>query len=445
MHINAHKSCYDIAHKVERFIKHADVGLQRILEGMTLHIGPASVDEFKTPAHARDALFVGDGAHIGTLLASTQLKAAYAKDPKSVTLQPIWNSTTEKFDMLARPTRGFTGDADFLSGQQIAPWNQSWFSGLFKRPLLYSHASDLVSMEQGNKPWAEVMNLAMEDFAGFGIGPLQGGADGNNDTNDITVQSGFMSAPVVNLFVTYSLSAEEVASANAREGNPYGKEMIADKIAYSNYCLQLITDYLTYFGNSDTDTVGLFNVNSIENYAGDSLETILAGASDTKGSDMYEALSGIINKVFNASGNKFDKLKVGVSVYTYNVLTSTAYSKGYEPKSVLTIFNENYLAGTTKDGKEPKVEFFADPMLDALSDFNSEDADYMVITAPEIGMGPNDEKRKVILQGMPLKEFIYPVVPGQLTTQHRVLRKYAGIFCPVKEAVHVVKGFGKKE
>ena len=51
-------------------------------------------------------------------------------------------------------------------------------------------------------------------------------------------------------------------------------------------------------------------------------------------------------------------------------------------------------------------------MLDAKTDFNPNNYDYMVITAPEVGLGPSDTRKNVILQGMPLKEFIYPVIPG---------------------------------
>ena len=120
------------------------------------------------------------------------------------------------------------------------------------------------------------------------------------------------------------------------------------------------------------------------------------------------------------------------------------YSDAYEAKSVLAIFNENYIAGETKEGKIPRVEFYADPLLDANTDYNQNAYDYMVITAPEIGLGPEDTRKNVILQGMPLKEFVYPVIPGQINTQHRMLRRYAGIYAPVTESVKVISGFGKR-
>ena len=125
-------------------------------------------------------------------------------------------------------------------------------------------------------------------------------------------------------------------------------------------------------------------------------------------------------------------------------MSSIPYSDVYNAKNVLAIFNENYIAGETKEGKIPRVEFYADPLLDASTDYNQNAYDFMVITAPEIGLGPEDTRKNVILQGMPLKEFVYPVVPGQINTQHRMLRRYAGIYAPVTESVKVISGFGKR-
>ena len=173
------------------------------------------------------------------------------------------------------------------------------------------------------------------------------------------------------------------------------------------------------------------------------MSSIAADTSNaTKGSTAYQALAKAVESFFSASYNKFDHCKVGLSTKAYNLLSRMPYSDNYNAKSVLAIFNENFVAGITEKGSIPKVEFYADPMLDAKTDFNPNSYDYMVITAPEIGLGPSDTRKNVILQGMPLKEFIYPVIPGQINTQHRMLRRYAGIFAPVTEAIQVYSGFG---
>jgi hypothetical protein len=94
MRIIAHHSCEQIAHRADAFLKGASADIAGALRDMTLHIGPASDPNFQTPAHAKDCIFIGDGSHMGSLIASTQLKALYAQNPKAVSLQPRWNSST---------------------------------------------------------------------------------------------------------------------------------------------------------------------------------------------------------------------------------------------------------------------------------------------------------------------------------------------------------------
>ena len=81
-------------------------------------------------------------------------------------------------------------------------------------------------------------------------------------------------------------------------------------------------------------------------------------------------------------------------------------------------------------------------MLDAKTEFNSQAYDYLIITAPEVGTGPEDTRQSIIKCGMPLKEFVYPVIPGMVNTQHRMLRRYAGVFAPVGKSVKIYSGFG---
>lgn len=446
MKIIAGRRCEGLAQRAYNFINSQAVDARSQMSDMTLHIGLASDPQFKVPAHAKDAIFVGDSQHIGKLVASAQLSTQFQKDPKSVTLIPRYNRETGKWDEVAKQV--YVGDAapDYLAAQAVAPWAQSTFADVFERPLLYSHASDLVKMEQGTNPWCEVMNLYLADYNGGLIGPDKAGSPDGNMSADVQTKSGFMTAPVINMFVTYTLTMEEVEGAKVAGGNPFGEKLIQGKIKYANYMLQMLTDYLTYYGNDDTGTMGLFQVNTVDAMAaGKSLKDIEASATDTnKGSTAYQQLSAIINKFFSDSYNKFDHVKVGLSTYAYNLLCSLPYSNQYEPKSVMAIFGENYIAGETKEGRIPRVEFYADPMLDAGTDYNPSKSDYMVITAPEIGLGPEDTRKNVILQGMPLKEFVYPVIPGQINTQHRMLRRYAGIYAPVTESVKVISGFGRQ-
>ena len=159
---------------------------------------------------------------------------------------------------------------------------------------------------------------------------------------------------------------------------------------------------------------------------------------------MYQALAKAITDFMGASKNKFDVVRVAMSPEAYNVLTSTPYSNNYEPKSPLKIFEENFEAGVTKNGSKPKVEFFADPFLSASNEFDNSGSDKLVITAPEIGAGTDDEKQDLLLLGIPLENFTYPVYPNSYDQQHAVLRRFAGVFAPVGQAVKCYSGFGVK-
>lgn len=447
MNIQAARSCEGLAHAAHKFLMSQSVDIQGALADMTLHIGPSSDPNYRTPAGAADCLFVGDGSHLGNLIADPATKALYAQDKSRVALRARWNSQSQKWDMVAsQRANAIVGDAapDLLASQAIAPWSQGFFSDIFDRPLLYSHASDLVKREAGDKPWCEVMNLFLADYGGAAVGLNQGGSVENNATRDITTTAGMMSAMVMNMYVTYSLTIEELEGAKDAGGNPFGSKMIQKKVQYANYVLQMLTDYLTYYGNSDTDTLGLMQVNTVTAYTGTPISQVIAGSSTTKGSLIYQQLSQLLNDFFHASYNKFDHLKIAMSTYAYNQLCSVPYSDNYEAKSVLAIFEQNYNGGRDAKGtlSNPRIEFYADPMLDANTDFNSSASDFLVITAPEVGTGPEDTRKSVILQGMPLKEFVYPVIPGQMSTQHRMLRRYAGIYAPITESVKVYSGFG---
>lgn len=447
MKVKASRNCEALAHRACKFLDAQGADVKSLMGDMTLHIGLASDPEFKTPAHARDCLYIGDSAHLGNLVADAATRELYKQNKKFVALYDKFNYETGKWDMVAKSIPHGVGDAapDLLASQGIAPWSQGFFSDIFERPLLYSHASDLVKLEQGTLPWCEVMNLYMADYGGSAVLPQQAGTGENAMTKDVTVSSGMMSAMVINMYVTYSLTVEEQEGAKAAGGNPFGQKMIQKKIQYANYVLQMLTDYLTYYGNSATDTQGLFQVNTITAVpSGNDIHSIVTGAGTSKGSVLYQKLAAYLNDFFGKSYNKFDSVSVAMSTYAYNQLSSVPYSDVYSAESPLAVFEKNYNGGrNTKEGNTvPRVTFYADPMLDAGTTFNSSTQDYLVITAKDVGMGVGDERKNLILQGMPLKEFVYPVIPGMVNTQHRMLRRYAGIFAPLADSVKIYSGFG---
>ena len=420
-----------------------------ILRDATLQIGRADDPHYGVPASAvTNPIFVGDSAAIGNKVGLTpELEALYKKNAMGVDIRPRFNARSGKYDMVFQKSgiQQYTGDSgELIAAQAISPWNASYFPELFKQPLLYSHARDLVKRMGGTNPWGEVQNLQLAAYSGWGLIDQSGTVAANLKQN-VNVQGGMMTSAIINIKVFYNFTVEEMERAKGSNGSPFAGSLMAEKQRYAQYVIDMITDYLTYYGNEETNTLGLFDINGETTWSGSSLEQIAADSSDTsKGHTMYKALAKAITDFMDASQNKFDIIRVAMSPKAYNLLTSTPYSDVYEAKAPLAIFEENFEAGVTKNGSKPKVEFYADPFLAANTEFNSSASDKLVITAPEIGAGPNDEKQDLLLLGVPLENFTYPVYPNSYDQQHAVLRRFAGVFAPVGIAVKVYSGFGTK-
>lgn len=440
MNISAHKNCSHLSKVVNSFMGD-NPALEAATRGFSLSVGPASDPAYQTPAHAQDAIFVGDSGRILGAKKTAEIDALFKLDPNKVASRPVYDS--ERKGWYYQFNKLVTDSVNPLAGQTFAPWNVSLFQRVFREPLLYSHAMDMVRVEQGNNPWAEVMTLILEQYAGFAVSAGTGSAQ-NSFINDVNVMNGMMTSPVINLSSSFTLTLEEQQRDASGGGNPFSGQGLASKQKYNNYVLDMLTAYLVYYGNAGTDTPGLLSVNPIISYGGASLQEIAAGVSGTKGSDAYRALYTILNDFFTSSDNKFEEAVVAMSPEAYNNFTSLPYSNNYDPTGAHKIFAENYLAGMGKDGKIPRVTFKSEPMLKAGSIFNPTSADYMVITAPEVKAGPSEETQPLVLFGAPMMNLVFPVVPGQYNTQYKTLRRIAGVFAPVPQAIRVYQGFGRK-
>lgn len=418
-----------------------------LLRDATLQIGRGSDPHYGIPASAvTNPIYVGDGEAVGVPVGLTpEMEALYKKSPVSVDIKPRFNMKTGKYDMVYSKSgvKTYTGDSgELIAAQAISLWNASYFPQMFKQPLLYSHARDLVKRLGGTNPWGEVQNLQLAAYSGWGLIDAAGSVAANLKQN-VNVQGGIMSSAIINIKVFFNYTVEEMERAKGSNGSPFAGSLMAEKQKYAQYVIDMITDYLTYYGNEETNTLGLLDVNGETSWAGQTLEEIAADVSNTnKGYTMYQALAKAITDFMDASQNKFDVVRVAMSPKAYNLLTSVPYSNTYEPKSALAIFEENFNAGMTKNGSKPKVEFFSDPFLAANTEFNPSMSDKLIITAPEIGAGTDDAKQDILLLGVPLENFTYPVYPNAYDQQHAVLRRFAGIFAPVAIAVKCYTGFG---
>lgn len=417
------------------------------LRDATLQIGRASDPRFGVPAGAvQNPIFVGDHVALGNAVGLTaEMEALYKANPYGVNIKPRFNAKTGKYDMVYSKSgvKNFVGDSgELIAMQTISPWNASFFPEIFRQPLLYSHARDLVKRLGGTNLWGETQNLQLAAYSGWGLIDEAGTVAANLKQN-VNVQGGIMSSAVINIKVFFNFTVEEMERAKGGDGSPFAGSLMAEKQKYAQYVIDMITDYLTYYGNESTNTLGLLDVNGETTWAGQTLEEIAADDSNTnKGYTMYKQLAKAVTDFMGASQNKFDIVRVAMSPAAYNLLTSVPYSNTYEAKSAIAIFEENFNAGVTKSGSKPKIEFYADPFLAANTEFNPSLSDKLVITAPEIGAGPSDEKQDILLLGVPLENFTYPVYPNSYDQQHAVLRRFAGVFAPVGIAVKAYTGFG---
>lgn len=420
-----------------------------LMKDATLQIGRASDSHYGVSASAISSpLYVGDSAVIGNSVGLTpELEALYKKNAYGVDIKPRFNMRTGKYDMVFSKSgiKSYTGDSgELISAQAISPWNASFFPQIFKQPLLYSKARELVKRYGGTNPWAEVQNLQLASYSGWGLID-ESGTVGANLKQNVNVQSGLMTSAIINIKVFYNFTIEEMERAKSEGGSPFASALMTEKQRYAQYVIDMITDYLTYYGNEETNTLGLFDINGETTWSGSTLSEIAEDSGNTaKGYTMYRALAKVITDFMDASQNKFNIVRVAMSPKAYNLLTSVPYSDNYEAKSALAIFEENFNAGVTKNGAKPKVEFFADPLLSASTDFNASAEDKLVITAPEIDTGVEEETEDLLMLGVPLENFTYPVYPNSYDQQHAVLRRFAGVFAPISKAVKVYSGFSTK-
>ena len=414
----------------------------KALKDCVLTVGPATDGRYGIDAAALgNPCFVGDSARIGEDLTTAEHKAMAEQDARSVGMKWEYNAATGKYDI--KSYKPYAADAvDLIGAQTITPWSVNWFRNVFKQPLAWSRAKNFVQIEQGSDPWAEVMSLPLAQFSGFAA-VNNAGSVSNSKTQDVEIQTGMMSRTIINMEVTYKITVEELNRLSTSSA-PWAGQMISQKQAYANWVMEMLTDVLIYWGNSATGTDGLFTVKAPTAWSGvgSSLTTINAGSSTSKGSDMYALFASAISDYLTTNLNKFTEVDIGMSPLAYNILSKQAYSSVYNPKSPLAIFMENFDAGETKDGTKPTFNIFPDALLSANTIFNSLSTDYLVITSPSIGAGPNDEQQPIIALGAPLMDFVYPVVPGQYNTQYKQLRRTAGVFAPYTPAIQVYTGFG---
>ena len=440
--------------KVEKFFA-LRPALDRALANTEVDVGLASNPEFMIPAGVlHEAAYVGDAAYVAdakNIIATEEVKALYAQNPRNVETRFLYDDRMGKYRLQAQKRKyvaDWAADAapDLMGAQALSPWNVGWFQEIFKQPLLYSNFEKLVEMQSGTEPWCDVMNLQLADFAGFAQAE-ESGRLSNNATYDVNIQAGLMSSPVINLTASYSMGVEEMKRSE-QSSSPFGSALVTQKQKYADYVLHMLTCALGYYGNVPTETVGLILAGGAVNvYGGTSMNALFLAGGAAVGSNMLSALQGIIVPFLDSLYNKAETLVIAMSPICYNRLTAP-YSQLYNPTAALKAFIENFIAGKKENGDVPDIEIVIEPLLsptnalNGTNPFNANAFDYLVLAAPRIRTGPDNQSQPMILAGAPLQKFVYPTIPGSYNTHYKFLRRYAGVFAPVASAIRVYSGFG---
>lgn len=340
---------------------------------------------------------------------------------------------------------GATVDA-ILGSTAIPYWNIGFMNKVFKQPFAPSYAKNLVSEESFGNPWADVISVFTEAFEGFGrISNAARGTVEMNNSNPVTNEMGQIVEDVVNIAVDYESNIEEQMRAASQPGNFLSGMAIADRERYAKMVIERIHDALIIYGNTEAGFNGLLNVatGGVTNYAGTPFSTIVAGASTTKGADIVEALNQIIGDFLQQNKYMPSEIRINVSTAVMRALTSTVYSKTYNPASPMEVISGRFDAANGLGGgvQSCSWKLVADPMLDPGTPFNSSSADYMIITAPSVRSAFEDQQGLVIAPNI-LDSFIVPPLYQRGGLLYTMYKRVAGVIAPIEHTVKVYAGVG---
>jgi hypothetical protein len=452
------KSDTTLSDKSDKFLGWIDErfkGKTSFLDGISLSVGPQTSSSFAMDGHAPHFPLHVEPENIGKSINLDKVKPLFKTSrAKDVRFNFQLNEETGKYDIVYHAkgfTDGFNDSAfNLITSQALSPSSFGFARRPFREVLAYSNAEKAIKIETGDNPWATAFNLGTIGYGGGFAEISSAGTAGNNYTFDVQTSSGALSNVVLNIVASYSLTVEETSRMQQGTSWQYGGLALSEKQRYAAWTLDMYRDVLTWFGHAPTGLMGVLNVNPITSYAGSSTNYIGINNATNPGQVMYQQLATLVVNILNQSINKLNVLNIFLSPVAYNNLTSYPYSS-YDPASSLEILVENFMGGSNREGKTPKIEFIVEPLFNPTipslglnNSWNNNTFDYMAIVAPEIAGGTTDDNQDLILGVRPLDKYVYPAVPGAYMTQIKMLTRFGGVIAPYSPAVAVYTGFGIK-
>ena len=334
-----------------------------------------------------------------------------------------------------------------LPGVAITPWNVGYLNRVLRQPYVPSFAEHLVSVEGFSNPWADIVSVFKASFEGFGqVSRVARGTVEQTASSPVTSEYGQIVSPIFNLSVDYQSSIEEQTRAAGQPENFLSPMANGDREKYAKFMLTRLRDSLLLFGATEVGFEGLLNVatGGVVAYGGASFDSIVNGASVSKGSEITRALVSLISEFQRENAYLAKKLKISCSTYVYKALTSTVYSDVYNPDSPLQTIKGRFDVQNSIGGGLQNVEFelVADPMLDPNTPFNPNAFDLFIITVPEVRSDLFEDQQGLVILPEPLKEFIVPPLFQRGGYLYTMYKRVGSVIAPVENTVRVWSGVG---
>ena len=342
-------------------------------------------------------------------------------------------------------TAGIANVTDsMISSSQFPFWDIGYYTRIFRQPLVSNYAKSMVSLESPGNPWCDAIAVYRRVFEGFGkISQVAQGLVEATASSPVSSNTNLIMQAVINLAIDYESSIE----ANLRAGQPgnfLSASEFSDNERYADLMLERLHNVLIYFGNDETGTEGLQDIAGETVYGGTPLNTIVNGASTTKGALIVEEFNGIVQEFLRENRYMPTEIRINCSTYVMKAMMGTSYSQGFMPDSPIKILQGTFNAKNDLGGgglQTCKWTLVADPLLDPNTPYNTASSDLMFITVPAIKSAWGEDTGLVIAPEV-LKRFIVPAFAQRSGTLFTMYKRVAGVIAPIGNTVKCIRGFG---
>lgn len=329
-----------------------------------------------------------------------------------------------------------------LEEMSIPFYNIAYLNKVFRQPYAKIYAENLYQKESFSNAWADVVSVPKATFEGFGkVSSVAKGNIKQNNSNPVSSEASQIVEEVYNISVDYETDVFEDLKAQAK-GNFITGQMKGYREQYAKYALDLTDASLRLFGSQEAGITGLVDISGMELYSGTPIYNLYKGTSSTAGAEVLKSIRRVINDFQRENSYMPSQIKINISTYAYEALTSAVYSDQFSPSTPLAELQKEFVAIDKINGvKKCKYEIVADRLCDPNTVFNPNPYDLMFITVPSIEDAMGDQNGLVIAPTL-LESYLVPALPVRSGLLYTLYRRAASIIAPIEGTVKVYAGYG---